>query len=139
MSARVLTVDDDQDILNLLRIQLSPLYRVVQAMSGPEGWALIEKEPPDLVVTDLGMPGMNGLDLTEKIKTHERYHSIPVIVLTGATVGEELAAQVWKMGTKANTFFEKPVKADVLRAEIDRLLKERVGYRELPPGKGYYD
>ncbi len=139
MPARVLTVDDDEDVLNLLRLQLQQLHTVVRATNGRDAWSLIESEPPDVIVTDLVMPGLNGLDLTERIKSHETHKTIPVIVLTGATVDEEISPQVWKLGTMADAFMEKPVGAEELLAEIDRLLKKRAGWREPPPGKGYYD
>lgn len=139
MPARVLTVDDDLDVLDLLRIYLEPLYTVLQAKSGIEGYAAFERERPDLVVTDLGMPGMNGLDLAAKIKAHPELGGTPVVILTGATQDEELPGAFWCKFTEADVFFEKPCRAEELRSAIDRLLKKRAGFRELPPGKGHYD
>jgi len=139
MPARVLIVDDEPDVLTTLRMQLEPLYTVSEAADGTQAWEAICNQPPDAIVTDLRMPGINGLDLIERIKAHDRYKHIPLIILTGVTRGEELHGNFWKMATDADLFLEKPALAETLRAEIDRLLKERQNWRELPPGKGYYD
>jgi len=139
MPARILIVEDNRDVRDLLRIALAPLYEVVEAADGLQGWQRFEQHRPHLVVTDLGMPGLNGIDLTEKIRAHAELGDVPVVILTGATAGEELDPNVWLQGTQANAFFEKPCDPFALRAEIDRLLKERAGFKELPPGKGYYD
>ncbi|MBX3728314.1 MAG: response regulator [Candidatus Sumerlaeia bacterium] len=139
MPARILVIEDDADVRLVLRGHLEPLYDVIEAADGVAGWRRFEEERPDLVLTDLGIPGINGLDLTERIRSHPERGTTPVIILTGATQGEDLPAGFWKMGTGADAFFEKPADGPSLRAEIDRLLKARAGYRELPPGKGYYE
>ncbi|MDK2970481.1 MAG: hypothetical protein PWP23_236 [Candidatus Sumerlaeota bacterium] len=139
MPACILVIDDDADVRLILRSQLEPLYKVIEAPDGLAGWKKFQDEKPHLVLTDLGLPGINGLDLTERIKGHPELGQTPVVILTGATQNEEISPNVWKLGTQCDAFFEKPANAGELRAEIDRLLKARAGYRELPPGKGYYD
>ena len=139
MSAKLLVVDDDSAVLRLLELELSPLYTVVTAMSGPEGWALLEKGKPDLLVLDLILPGFDGLEFCERLRSHPDLSGLPVIIVTGATKDEELPGGFWKMGTGADVFLEKPVSGATLRSEVDRLLKEKAGWKELPPGKGYYD
>ena len=139
MSPLVLLIDDDPDIRHVLRLGLQPLYRVVEATDGIDGWNKLRQHRPAIVVTDLGMPGMNGMDLTEKIKSDAEFASTPVIILTGATAGEELPGGFWKLGTQADGFLEKPILPITLCAEIDRVLKKKLDFRPLPPGKGTYD
>lgn len=78
---RILAVDDEPEVLDLLRAMLSHAsHTVLGAASGREALALFEREPVDLVVTDLGMPGMTGLALTTELK---RKRPVPVVLLTG--------------------------------------------------------
>lgn len=139
MSATVLIVEDDRDVRDFLQLALSPMYRLEMAPDGRAGWEKFQDLKPDLVLTDLVLPGINGLDLTEKIRAHGERGATPVIILTGATKDEALDPSVWRLGTEADQFLEKPVDPGYLRSEIDRLLKERAGYRPVPPGKGSYD
>lgn len=139
MSAVVLLAEDNRDVRLVLRMQLEPLYQIVEAADGLAAWRHFESRPVDAVVLDLGIPGINGLDLVERIRAHPERGNTPIIVVTGAVKGEELPGEFWRMGTGADAFFEKPVDGATLRAEIDRLLKERANYKPLPPGKGYYD
>ncbi|MCB2156835.1 response regulator [bacterium] len=139
MPALVLLIDDDPEVRKVLRLGLQPLYRVVEATDGSDGWKKVNEHHPAVIIMDLGMPGMNGLDLTEKIKNEEQLRDIPIIILTGATANEELPGGFWKMGTDAEGFLQKPIDITKLCAEIDRVLKEKHNYRPLPPGKGTYD
>ncbi|MBI5154671.1 response regulator [Candidatus Poribacteria bacterium] len=139
MSGPVLICDDEAEVRTLVRLALSPLYPVAEAPDGLAAWKKFEELKPRLVVTDLGMPGMNGLDLAEKIKNHEELGQTPVIILTGATQGEELPGGFWRLGTAADHFIEKPFKPAELLCAVDRLLKQRVHYKPLPPGKGHYE
>ena len=139
MPARLLIVEDDREIRTLYRLELSTLYDIVEAPDGYAAWRLFETEQPDIVLMDLGVPGINGMDLTEKIRAHEKLSDTPIIIITGSTVGEDLPPSFWLKATPASAFFEKPVDFGALREEIDRQLKARAGHRELPPGKGYYE
>jgi PAS domain S-box-containing protein len=78
---RVLAVEDEPEVLDILRAMLvHGGHSVITAASGREALALFDREPVDLVITDLGMPGMTGLALAAELK---RRHSVPVILLTG--------------------------------------------------------
>ena len=83
MSARILVVDDEPDISALVAYQLArESYRVRTAASGPEALEAIEREVPDLVVLDLMLPGMSGLEVLAEIRRREELQSVPVILLT---------------------------------------------------------
>jgi CheY-like chemotaxis protein len=135
---RVLIADDDPDIRELLRLSLAGHYDVVMARDGLEAWRLFESEAPRLVVSDLNMPGLNGLEFTDRIRAHPERGDTPVIILTGTTRNSDLAPAFWRMATQADAFLEKPVTPDQLLAEIRRQLMRRATPIPLPPGKGYY-
>ena len=96
--ANILVVDDDRDILELVRSVLQPQHHVLVAESGPEALALMAKSPIDLLVTDVRMPGMNGFALINEAKT--RMPHLNVIVMS-AYIDEtdEIAGQVLRRYT----------------------------------------
>ena len=135
---KVLVADDDPDVLDLHRLNLESHYQLVLARDGREAWELFEKERPRCVVTDLNMPGLNGQELTERIRMHPRLSSVPIIILTGTTVDTDLPAGFWRIGTKADVFLEKPVSPEELLQAIRRQILLAARIQPLPPGKGFY-
>jgi two-component system, OmpR family, response regulator len=78
---RILAVEDEPEVLDVIRAMLVAAgHTVISAASGREALELFEREPVDVVVTDLGMPGMTGLTLAEEVK---RRRPVPVVLLTG--------------------------------------------------------
>lgn len=134
--ATILIVDDDPDIRRLCRLFLEPKYDVIEAEDGEAGWKMLLGKQPDLVLTDMVMPGVNGLDLATRIKSHPELHTTLVVMMTGATDGEELPDGFWKMGTPADVFVQKPLEMAKLRGTIDSLFEKRVRPRPSPRG-GY--
>lgn len=83
-SKKVLVVDDEIHIIHVVAIKLRANgFEVVTASNGAEAYALACSEKPDIVVTDLQMPVMDGLELVGKLREDDRTKSIPVIMLTG--------------------------------------------------------
>jgi two-component system, OmpR family, alkaline phosphatase synthesis response regulator PhoP len=83
MSKKILLCDDELHILKAAEFKFSRAgYQVTCAGNGEEGWAAIEREMPDVVVTDCQMPRMNGLELAQKIKEHPATNHLPVIMLS---------------------------------------------------------
>ncbi len=79
----ILTIDDEEHILELIRYNLEKNgYHVLQALDGETGLDLLEKNAVDLVLLDLMLPGIDGLEVLRKIRTDERFKQIPVIMLT---------------------------------------------------------
>jgi two-component system response regulator GlrR len=115
---RVLVVDDDPDLLRLMSIRLGAAgYIVATALSAEEALRLIADEPPQVVVTDLRMAGMDGLALFEKI--HASWPGLPVIMLTAhGTIPDAVEA------TRGGVFgyLTKPFDGQALLAEIDRAM-----------------
>jgi len=89
-TGRILVVDDSRDELTLEARLLSKAgYEVVEAASGEEALAVLEKETVDAVLTDVNMPGLDGFGLTEAIRCSPRWRHLPVVILTGACTPEE--------------------------------------------------
>ncbi len=118
---RILLVDDDEATLRLIRkVLTTEFYEVDQASNGNDGLTRVFENPPDLVLVDYKMPGMNGIEFIEKLKAHSRASQIPVVMIT-ATKAEETEVEALTMG--ANDWICKPIQKERLIARIKRLLK----------------
>ncbi len=119
---RILLVEDNEEIRQYLKECLSPYYQVSEADNGSTAFEKIQEEMPDLVVTDIMMPGIDGLELCSLIKNDLQTGHIPVILLTART----LIMQV-KEGylTGADDYVMKPFNIDVLLIRIYNLLVQR--------------
>jgi signal transduction histidine kinase/ligand-binding sensor domain-containing protein/DNA-binding response OmpR family regulator len=118
--AVILLVEDNDDYRYYLRENLKATYKVIEALNGKEGWQKALSCHPDLIITDISMPLMNGIKLCEKIKTDERTSFIPVIMLT-ALVGEQEHLSGLKTG--ANDYLTKPFSFRILRAKVQNAIK----------------
>ena len=82
-SKRILVVDDEPGIVEIVRVNLEcEGYAICKAFDGQEGWRKVRSEKPDLVIVDIMMPKMNGLELLERIKADPHICGVPVIMLT---------------------------------------------------------
>ena len=118
----LLIIDDNNDIRQYERTLLQDSYLVMEASNGQEGLEIACREVPDLVVCDVMMPVMDGLEFTEKLKTQVATSHIPVIMLT-AQHQEEHRAQGYEYG--ADSYITKPFHSKVLLARIDNLIRQR--------------
>lgn len=118
----LLTVDDNADILAYLRMILQGRYKIFEAADGREGLEIAEKEVPDLIISDIMMPVMNGLDFCRQIKENIITSHIPVIMLTARSLDEN---QVEGYLHGADAYITKPFSSKLLLARIDNLLKNR--------------
>ncbi len=119
MSRRVLVVDDEESILHTLEgILRDEGYEVAVAASGEQGIQSVEAEDPDLVLLDIWLPGMDGLEVLEAVKG--RYPDLPVVMMSGhGTI--ETAVKATKLG--AHDFIEKPLNLDKVLLGIENALK----------------
>lgn len=118
----VLVVDDNEEIRNYLQKLFSPLYLVKTASDGEEGLAQARSIIPDLVVSDISMSGLNGLELCRKIKQSESLGHIPVILLTASSNPE---TKLQGISGGADDYITKPFDSDMLLARVDALMKSR--------------
>lgn len=127
----VLVIDDNTDIRQYERTLLQDEYIVLEAADGKEGLAVALKEVPDLVICDVMMPVMDGLELTEQLKMNTATSHIPVIMLTAKNL-EEHRAEGYEHG--ADSYITKPFHSKVLLARIENLLRQRQLLKNLYQG-----
>jgi len=115
----ILLVEDNEDFRFYLRDNLKDHYKVVEASNGREGWQKALSDHPQLIVSDISMPFMDGIELTYKLKADKRTSHIPVILLTALTEEEQ---QLRGLGTGANDYITKPFNIGMLHAKVKNLL-----------------
>jgi len=118
----IMLIEDNIDMCRMLKLQMHNDYTVLTAHEGAEGLKKIYKHHPDIIITDLMMPGMNGLDLLRSVRQDFNISHIPVIVLTAKNTEEDKMNSV-KSG--ANAFIVKPFSRSYLTARINQLLEEQ--------------
>jgi YesN/AraC family two-component response regulator len=112
-------VEDEEDIRNYLVDELSSGFTVITAANGEEGLRLANEVVPDVIVTDIVMPVMSGIELCSRLKNQVSTSHIPVLILSAkATVDQQIEGL--EMG--ADVYMVKPFNIDYLRAQISRLI-----------------
>lgn len=118
----VMLIEDHEDFRFYLKDNLKGYYRVAEASQGKEGWQQIKKLLPDLIVSDIMMPEMNGIDLCKKIKTDPRTSHIPVILLTARS---DDAQKLEGLSVGADDYVTKPFSFEILESRIKNLIHQR--------------
>lgn len=124
----VLVVEDNDDIRHYISRNLSGAYSIVEAGNGVDGLEKAIASIPDLVISDVMMPGMNGIDLCKKLKTDEKTSHIPVILLT-ARQSEQYETEGYETG--ADAYVVKPFSMPLLQVRIRNLIESRLKLRQL--------
>ncbi len=123
----VLVVEDTADVAYYIGHQLGHGYRVVYASDGDCGLAKAQELVPDVVITDVMMPGISGLELCRKIRESPLTSHIPVIMVTAKVTHDDRLAG---LEAGADAYLEKPFHADELRLRVEKLLESRKALRE---------
>ena len=123
----ILVVDDNADLRSFIGTLLEGEYRILTACNGEEGLEKASRELPDLVVSDVMMPVMSGLELCSALKGQLATSHIPVILLTAKSL-EDQRAQGYDSG--ADAYISKPFSERVLLSRIGNLLKSRILLKE---------
>lgn len=120
--ATILVVEDNREMRAYLQEILSSRWNVLDAQDGEEGWALVQEKQPDLVLSDVMMPGCSGVELCERIKGDETLRVTPVLLVT-ARAGDDAAVQGLSAG--ADDYVTKPFDVEELRQRIQNHLAAR--------------
>ena len=132
---RILLVEDDAPIKKMIGKYLQAQgYHVGMASDGVEALTLVGEHLPDLVLTDVNMPRMNGLELTRRLRSHHRTAQVPIIMLSAL---RESADMLRGYAEGADEYVPKPIELSVLAAKIETLLRRRpaAAASSKPPGR----
>ncbi len=122
-SETILIVDDEEDIIELIRFNLTNEgYSVLEAMSGEQAIKMANQQEPDLMVLDLMLPGIDGLEVTRYLRENEKTEHMPIVMLTAK--GEE-SDIITGLELGANDYISKPFSPKVLIARIRSILRRR--------------
>ena len=118
----VLLVEDNEDFRFYLKDNLKHEYCIAEADSGEEGWKKILSDPPDIVVSDVMMPGISGVELCAKLKAHEKFNHIPVILLTARVADSD---RLEGIESGADDYINKPFNFQILESRMRTLISQR--------------
>ena len=118
----VLIIDDNSDIRAYLRTALSSIYKVSEAVDGKSGLGMARRIVPDLIISDIMMPVMDGLEFCNLLKQDKAISHIPVILLTARSLDDQ-RVEGYEHG--ADAYITKPFSLRLLRSRIDNLIQSR--------------
>jgi len=124
----ILLVEDNAEVRHFLSGYLGDTYRIQECEDGKQAWILAPNQIPDLVISDVMMPEMNGTDLCQKLKSDPRTSHIPVILLTARAAHEH---HVEGLNTGADAYITKPCSLELLSLTIRNLLSAREAMRQV--------
>jgi len=129
----ILIVDDEEDIVELIKYNLeNEGYAVLTALSGEQAIKTAKQSRPDLIVLDLMLPGIDGLEVTKYLKSSEKTNHIPIVMLTAKGDESDIVIGL-EMG--ANDYISKPFSPKVLIARIRAILRSRKKNMDPTPGR----
>ena len=115
-----LVVDDNPDMTDMLKFELERDFDVVTASDGNEALKIIKEATPSIILTDLMMPGMNGIELCRRLKSNSDTVAIPIIILSAK---HDLGVKIEGLTLGADDYITKPFNLDVLRLRMKRLVE----------------
>ncbi len=121
-TARILIIEDEEEIRTYLKEELEDEYKIQVAKDGKEGYEMLLTDTPDLVISDVMMPGMDGLTLCRKVKQNANVNHVPVILLTARSKPEDTLEG---MATGADAYIVKPFNTELLKSTVANLLVNR--------------
>ncbi|NQZ78228.1 MAG: response regulator, partial [Ekhidna sp.] len=118
----LLLVEDNNDLREYINVEFRNIYNIVEASNGEEGFKSAIKNIPDIIISDISMPIMDGLEMTEQVKQDERTSHIPIILLTahGSQVHQKKG---FELGVE--DFIVKPFSPEILELRVNNLLRSR--------------
>lgn len=119
---KILIVEDNFDLRNFIKTELEALYYIIEAENGERALEIIDEEVPELVISDIMMPIMDGINLCKRIKADENTCHIPIILLTAKTEDENM---IKGLETGADDYVTKPFNMSMLKIKISNIFKSR--------------
>ncbi|WP_279179956.1 hybrid sensor histidine kinase/response regulator transcription factor [Bacteroides acidifaciens] len=120
---KVLVVDDNEDVRDFLKTELGEMYKVLVCTNGDEGLQTALLQLPDVIVSDVKMPVMDGFTMLKKLKNNSNTNHIPIILLTSKT---EHADRIQGLGKGADAYMAKPFNIEELETLIANLIENRI-------------
>jgi DNA-binding response OmpR family regulator len=125
---KVLLVEDNRDLLESMEMLLAGQFSVESAEDGQQALELLGRSRPDIIVSDIMMPEMNGYELLKKVRSMGELKDVPIVLLTALGQDENLIGG-YELG--ADDYLVKPVRAEVLIARLNNLLRKQAQMRSL--------
>ncbi|WP_370390036.1 ATP-binding protein [uncultured Winogradskyella sp.] len=123
----VLIVEDNTDMAHFIASCLRPNYKVIFAQNGEEGLTMANETIPDIIITDVMMPVMDGFELTQKLQNSTQTNHIPIIMLTSKAMQEDKIAGI---GSGADAYLTKPFQKEELLLRMQKLIEKRKKLQE---------
>lgn len=123
----MLIVEDNPDVRYFIRSHFDPVYRIFEAKNGQEGWDLAIKIIPDIIISDILMPDVDGYELCKRIKKDERTSHIPVLLLTALHSKEH---EIEGLSCGADDYITKPFDISILQTKVENMLQVRRALKE---------
>jgi signal transduction histidine kinase/ligand-binding sensor domain-containing protein/DNA-binding response OmpR family regulator len=123
----LMIVDDDQELRTFIKNNFNSDYIVIEAENGQEGFEMALKNNPDIIISDIMMPVMDGIALTRKIKTDIKTSHIPIILLTAKA---DIESRIEGLDTGANAYIAKPFTTKLIEVQIHNILENRESLRK---------
>lgn len=128
MKKKILIVEDNEKLLQSLETLLEGQFQVLLAVDGSDGLQMARLHLPDLIISDIMMPLIDGYELTETLKKDDRTHHIPILLLTALNEDEK---RITGYNHGADAYIAKPFKFNVLQARVHNLLRSRDHLRQV--------
>lgn len=123
----MLVVEDNADVRHFIKAHFTSAFNVVEARNGEEGWEKALETVPDIIISDVIMPNVNGYEFCEKVKNDERTSHIPVLLLTALHSKEH---EIKGITTGADDYITKPFDLSILQAKVENMLSIRESLKQ---------
>ncbi|MBU2600420.1 response regulator [bacterium] len=123
---KILIVEDDPDIIDILKVTLEGKYKILEACNGIKAVNMVYEQNPDLVILDINLPEMNGYQVCRLLKEDKNYQSLPVLILTSKSQKRD---RFWGMEAGADKYITKPFNPEEVLDCIEELLIKKGKFR----------
>ncbi|MBU0599697.1 response regulator [bacterium] len=123
---KILIVEDDPDIIDILKVTLEDKYKILEACNGIKAVNMVYEQNPDLVILDINLPEMNGYQVCRLLKEDKNYQSLPVLILTSKSQKRD---RFWGMEAGADKYITKPFNPEEVLDCIEELLIKKGKFR----------